>query len=108
MTAISSHGTSGILGLAGYSEAVLIRPHTNTNVLRPRTVIPTLQAKLAPGTHWLISAVYGEPGDSGEGDEAMAAEPAGDPLQLLGVELTGHEIRVATHTGQSITIPLDK
>ncbi|MEK5027244.1 DUF2264 domain-containing protein [Paenibacillus sp. FSL M7-1046] len=108
MTAVSSHGASGILGLAGYSEAGLIRPHTNTNVLRPRTAIPTLQAKLAPGTHWLISAVYGEPGNSGEGGKAMAAEPAGDPLQLLGVELTGDEIRVATHTGQSITIPLDQ
>lgn len=100
ITAVSSHGSSGILGLSGYGQAIMIRPHTNTNVLRPRTVIPTLQTSLAVGTHWLVSAVYGEPGEA-------AGTPAGDPLELLGVQLSGDDISITTYNGQTLVIPLN-
>lgn len=58
-------GTSGVKGLIGYEKAELIWPNANTNLLHPRTVLPTLTTFLEPGIHWLASAVYGDPsGDS--------------------------------------------
>lgn len=54
-------GTSAIQGLKGYTKAQLISPNANTNLLHPRTVLPTLTASLEPGVHWLASAVYGDP-----------------------------------------------
>ncbi|OOC58823.1 DUF2264 domain-containing protein [Paenibacillus ihbetae] len=54
-------GASSVHGLLGYDAAELIYPQANTNLLHPRTVIPTLRARLDPGTHWLVSAVYGKP-----------------------------------------------
>lgn len=52
-------GISGISGLEGFAEAVIIFPEANTNLLKPRTLIPTLTAQLDPGEHWLVSAVFG-------------------------------------------------
>ncbi|OMC79805.1 hypothetical protein BK125_05955 [Paenibacillus odorifer] len=58
-------GISGVKGLIGYVKAELIWPNANTNLLHPRTVLPTLTTFLEPGIHWLASAVYGDPsGDS--------------------------------------------
>ncbi|WP_405173719.1 DUF2264 domain-containing protein [Paenibacillus sp. FSL H8-0260] len=58
-------GISGVKGLIGYEKAELIWPNANTNLLHPRTVLPTLTTFLEPGIHWLASAVYGDPsGDS--------------------------------------------
>lgn len=54
-------GISGVRSLLGYKSAQLIWPNANTNIMRPRTVIPTLTASLEPGVHWLASAVYGDP-----------------------------------------------
>ncbi len=55
-------GVSGIVNLPGGERTPeLIRPQANTNVLHPRTAIPTLTARLAPGVHWLLSAVVGRP-----------------------------------------------
>lgn len=63
--ASTAWGTSGVKGLVGYGKAELIWPNANTNLLHPRTVLPTLTASLEPGIHWLASAVYGDPlGDS--------------------------------------------
>ncbi|MEK4140751.1 MULTISPECIES: DUF2264 domain-containing protein [Paenibacillus] len=58
-------GISGVKGLIGYEKAELIWPNANTNLLHPRTVLPTLTTFLESGIHWLASAVYGDPsGDS--------------------------------------------
>ena len=46
----------------GYGQAELLRVQSNTNLLHPRTAIPTLKAQLKPGVHILVSAVYGDPG----------------------------------------------
>ena len=61
VSASCAAGTSGIFGLRGYREAEPVRPNANTNLLYPRTVIPTLTADVAEGEHWLISAVFGHP-----------------------------------------------
>jgi hypothetical protein len=41
----------------------VVRAAPNTNLLHPRTVIPTLLARHKPGKFWLVSAVQGVPGD---------------------------------------------
>ncbi|MBB3114003.1 hypothetical protein FHS18_006119 [Paenibacillus phyllosphaerae] len=58
----SGFGVCGIAAIRGYDSAELVGAQANTNLIHPRTVIPTLRAKLAPGVHVLVSAVYGEPG----------------------------------------------
>lgn len=60
----SNYGASGVVALCGWSAAERIKPHTNTNVLHPRTLIPTLTVSLPPGTAWLASGVYGQPGEA--------------------------------------------
>ncbi|MNO28613.1 hypothetical protein D3C76_185090 [compost metagenome] len=57
----SPYGSSGVQSLLGYETAELIRPNANTNILHPRTVLPTLHASLKPGVHVLASAIYGDP-----------------------------------------------
>ncbi|MNN68096.1 hypothetical protein D3C81_1837770 [compost metagenome] len=57
----SPYGSSGVQSLLGYETAELIRPNANTNILHPRTILPTLHASLKPGVHVLASAIYGDP-----------------------------------------------
>ncbi|GGF75884.1 hypothetical protein GCM10010912_21300 [Paenibacillus albidus] len=100
ITASCSLGTSAIRSLSGYSKAECIRPSTNTNVLQPRTVIPTLMANLKPGTHFLIAAVLGEPGQG-------AVKPL-SPAEQLNFSIGEHEISITTAGGNKIDIPLDR
>lgn len=58
---IGGTAASGIASIRGFSEAELVGAQSNTNLIHPRTVIPTLRAKLAKGKHVLVSAIYGEP-----------------------------------------------
>lgn len=53
-------GVSGIVNLHGERNLQLIYPNSNTSLMYSRTVIPTLIGRLKPGSHWLISAVYGD------------------------------------------------
>lgn len=57
--AVAPWGVSGVLSLAGYDKGIVVLPEPNTNLMSPRTLLPTLTAKLEPGTHVLASAVYG-------------------------------------------------
>lgn len=101
IVASCSLGGSGICNISGYSSVELIRPHTNTNVLHPRTVIPFLKSSLSPGIHWLVSAIYGEPG------KVTEAGLADQPDKLLNVNVGEHEISIVTAGGKQITLPLD-
>lgn len=56
-------GASGIQSIYGNGQSELLYPNANTNLLNPRTVIPTIKGSLRPGTHWLVNAVFGEPGN---------------------------------------------
>lgn len=106
-SASGTFGTSAIYGMLGYDMAELIYPQSNTNFLHPRTVIPTLRAAMDPGTHWLISAVYGDP--SGPGTPAIE-EPSmemEDVKERLGVEILQRQITITTQTGNVIVIPMD-
>lgn len=93
----SGFGVCGIAGIAGYEEASLIHVQANTNLMHPRTAIPTLKAKLAPGVHWLVSAVYGETGAS------TGFELAGWK-ESFQVEIEPGAIRIAGARGQNVTI----
>ncbi|OPA76981.1 hypothetical protein BVG16_16130 [Paenibacillus selenitireducens] len=52
-------GISGILNVRGYEQAEMVFAEANTNVLKPRTMIPTLMTELEPGEHGLVSAIFG-------------------------------------------------
>lgn len=51
---------SGIVDLSDNQSFEMIRAASNTNIMNPRTVIPTLKAKLKPGRHWIASMVFGD------------------------------------------------
>lgn len=72
-------GISGIHALQGFTKAEMVFPESNTNLLQPRTMIPTLTVRLAPARHWLVSAVFGA-GDS-EGNRERFTRP---PQVMLG------------------------
>ena len=52
-------GTSAVYALRGYDGAAVLQPEPNTNLMAPRTLLPTLKAELAPGEHVLACAVLG-------------------------------------------------
>ena len=57
------YGTSAIYAISGYTAGEVLSPECNTNLVHARTLLPTLHAKLTPGTNELICAVYCAPGD---------------------------------------------
>ncbi|WP_246354366.1 DUF2264 domain-containing protein [Paenibacillus phytohabitans] len=108
-TAVSTAwGTSGIKGLTGYGKAELIWPNANTNLLRPRTVLPTLTATLEPGIHWLASAVYGDPLADSSAHQANGVSNILEqsPESLLKVTFAENGITVQTTGGTEIFIPI--
>ena len=56
-------GTSAIFAIQGYEQGEIIHTEPNTNLVYPRTVLPTLRAQLPPGEHCLICAVFAGAGD---------------------------------------------
>ena len=56
---IAPWGVSGVRGLSGYTGGTVVMPEPNTNLMTPRTLLPTLTVKLEPGTHRLRCAVLG-------------------------------------------------
>jgi hypothetical protein len=68
-------GFSGIVDLLGSRNGELIWPEANTNLLHPRTAIPSLTCALEPGVHWLACAVLGMP-ERDSGDEAWVDRPS--------------------------------
>ncbi|MDP4097381.1 DUF2264 domain-containing protein [Paenibacillus sp. P96] len=95
--AVSEHGGVAVRGKLGFELAELVYPDANTNLLHPRTVIPTLRASLQPGTHWLASAIYGRPGAGGLLTELEDA---------CSVTIEENVIRVTTSEGEPIALSL--
>ncbi len=56
---IASWGISGVMNLQGYDGQQNVMPEPNTNLMVPRTLIPTLTAKIGKGETVLISGVFG-------------------------------------------------
>jgi hypothetical protein len=56
-----SAGGSGLRDLLGQREGQVLRVDPNTNLLAPRTVLPTLTAQHEPGDYWLVCAVLADP-----------------------------------------------
>ncbi|MDR0533809.1 MAG: DUF2264 domain-containing protein [Verrucomicrobiales bacterium] len=57
--AIYPGGTCGILDLNGKRSGRVDNAEANTNLLYPRTLIPSLQAEHNAGEYWLCSAILG-------------------------------------------------
>lgn len=60
--AFCQQGGSGIIDISGNRAGRLLRPHPNTNILYPITVLPILTGELPKGESWLCSLVFGEAG----------------------------------------------
>ena len=56
-------GTTALFAMEGYARGEVIVPESNTNVMCSRTLLPTLHARLQPGTTRLVCAVYAHTGD---------------------------------------------
>ena len=65
-----AYGTSAIYAVSGYTGGEVIYPEPNTNMIYPRTVLPTLHARLEPGRTVLVCAVYSDPEDVLPGAES--------------------------------------
>lgn len=76
--ATSSAGVSGIAGLEDSSSRTgkALRMDPNTNLIEPRTVLPTLMASYEASTndHWLITGVFALPGSAFEQHKSWLAE----------------------------------
>ncbi|MNE62429.1 hypothetical protein D3C80_1577090 [compost metagenome] len=112
--ACTAWGATAIKGLLGYAgpagKAELIMPNANTNLLRPRTVLPTLTASLEPGVHWLVSAVYGDPEANPSMDSwsrQAAAILEQQPESRLHVGIEQQTITVLTADSHNILIRMD-
>lgn len=60
-TSAAAHGalgSTGIYAIRGYTRGEVIIPEANTNLMAPRTVIPTLHAAIPAGTTTLVCAVF--------------------------------------------------
>ena len=75
-TAYGPFGSCVLYNLQGYGSGTVIRPEANTNLLRPRTLIPTLRQEIPAGETVLLCAVYASP--DGE-------IPAGVPTEVLNI-----------------------
>jgi hypothetical protein len=54
-------GGSGLCDLLGRREGCVLRVDPNTNLIAPRTVLPTLSAQFPTGEYWLACAVLAAP-----------------------------------------------
>lgn len=84
-------GSSGIRDLSGERSARAVDQDPNTNVVNPRTVVPTLTGEHEPGVHWLVSAVTAArsehengwanpPQLDADGDVAVISDESGTPI----------------------------
>lgn len=75
--AASLAGWSGLRDPRGGRTGQVLRVDPNTNLLHPRTVLPTLLGEHGPGEHWLVCAVLGLAGTGAW--EAVWHQPPAPP-----------------------------
>ena len=57
-------GSTAIYAIRGYRQGQVLFPEANTNLMSPRTVIPTLHAAIPAGSTTLVCAVWCDAGDA--------------------------------------------
>jgi hypothetical protein len=88
-------GSSGVVTIYGQGQPDLVYANANTNLINPRTVIPTIKGSLKPGRHWLVNAVFGEP---------RIENNVSQWDRVPHVDLYDDEI-IITHGAQKVVIP---
>ncbi|MBD0382175.1 DUF2264 domain-containing protein [Paenibacillus sedimenti] len=94
VAAVNALGASGIKCVLGGGSVELIQPNANTNLMHPRTVIPTVRTSIQPGVAWLVNGVFGEPAVRGDAMWRAAAWEAA-PV----AEASAGELRVYAQAG---------
>lgn len=85
-----SNGVSGISDLLTERTPTIVSGEPNTNLVHPRTVVPTLRETYEPGEHWIAAAVMASPDSTADWD----------PLPELAITETG--VTIKTPTGERI------
>ncbi|MER5642902.1 DUF2264 domain-containing protein [Streptosporangium sp. NPDC002524] len=85
----SPAGLCVIEDLGATRAGELVRPLPGTNVVVPRTVIPTLRGEHEPGEHWLACAVLGLSGSSPSGSGLSGPGLSGSSVPGSGVPGSG-------------------
>lgn len=57
----SSAGMSGLIGIYGSRHGKVLDPDSNSNLVAPRTLLPSLQGTVEPGTSWYAALVFAVP-----------------------------------------------
>ena len=100
----SDFGSSGVLNLLGYERTELVHTNANTNLLHPRTVIPSLLATLEPGTHWLASAIVGDNykkhNSNDNYSDSLSAHSHNSLKQLNELNVTINDEHIVIYTSQ--------
>lgn len=78
-------GLTGLLDPDGSRTGRVLDTFPGTNILAPRTALPTLLTQLPPGTHWLRCAVLGTP-PTQAGEAAWSSPPQVPPAGEDGTE----------------------
>lgn len=73
-------GVSSIFGISGFDKGEIVYPEPNTNLMTPRTLLPTMRARLCAGEHRLVSVVFGS---------ASVTETPEIPKEVLGIANMG-------------------
>lgn len=62
----SDGGISGVIGLYGDRLGKVLDVDSNSNLMAARTILPTLQGEVKPGTTWLAARVFAVPIESAQ------------------------------------------
>ena len=62
----SDGGISGVIGLYDDRLGKVLDVDSNSNLMAARTILPTLQGEVKPGTTWLAARVFGVPMESAQ------------------------------------------
>ncbi|WP_062050911.1 DUF2264 domain-containing protein [Bacillus sp. JCM 19034] len=89
-------GACGIKNIDGNGCSKAIHPNANTNIMNPRTVIPTVTARFEKGAHLFINAVYAEPKSQGE-----------NWLQAPNVKINSHSVSIFSGEKEELLLHLN-
>ena len=87
MSCITEVAYSQIVNLLGNQNPQLVKAASNTNIMNPRTFIPTLISQIPQGTHWIASYVEGNEGRGKSNQENMPTIVQTEEMLTVSLEI---------------------